>query len=609
MKPTALVLVATLLTAAALLVSCGPRAALAPSAPTPAAPAPAPAAPTPAPAPAPAPGPAPTAQENPKFGGIISVIQASPTVQDVWDSAAHLRGMGAASYLVYDQLVTQDWAKGLAGSGEFDYGAGGATYDSYGASLAESWEIPEIGTWILKIRKGVHFALNPASEASRLANGREFTADDVVWNIRRYHTDPTVPDNWVRTARPAMAKAVTVDKTGPWEVTIKTPVDPWTGFFWIVFGGNSQHFFAPEVIKKYGNGLDWRNAVGTAAFMITDQVAGSIATYSRNPSYWGTDPVGPGKGNQLPYVDTAKLLIVPDTSTRSAVMRTDRADWVTGVEWEDAQSLLKTNPKLLYKKYLSAGIGVNMRIEKTDLPFKDKRVRQALTLATDFEAFQKDFYGGQAEIQVWPASSPFTALFIPLKNLPASVQALYKYNPEKAKQLLAEAGYPNGFKTRMIVQNISSEMDSAAAFKAMWAKVGVEVELQPRETAVYTGIARGRTWDEMGLGGVTSTSFTSIFDMTGMRTGTVTWSDPVIEDTFQEMQKSVFVNMPKAYESYRKLVPYLMEQAFTIPRPSPYSYTFWTPWVKNHYGDASLRNWLPYVWIDQDLKEKLTGRR
>ena len=86
--------------------------------------------------------------------------------------------------------------------------------------------------------------------------------------------------------------------------------------------------------------------------------------------------------------------------------------------------------------------------------------------------------------------------------------------------------------------------------------------------------------------------------------------DSRIEATSQEMQKYVFINMPKVEQLYRSLVPYIMEQAYHIPRPTPYSYTFWQPWVKNHNGEIPIYSqWAKYVWIDQDLKEKMTGRR
>ena len=519
--------------------------------------------------------------------------------------------------IVHDQFLYFDWAKGMAGSGEIDWGSGIQRFEDFTGEIAESWETPEIGTWILKIRRGVHFALNPASEASRLVNGREFTADDAVWNIRRYHTDPAYPNASTRISYPALAKAVTVEKTGPWEITVKTPVEPWTAFFWTIWGGCAQMMFAPEVLEKYGNGpngiTDWRHMVGTGPYMLTDYVSGSVATLKKHPNWYKKDPVGSGKGNQVPYIDTIKISVVPDLSTRLAVMRTGQGDWVSNIESEDARSLIKTTPRLKYKRFLPAGGTVPMRVDRQDLPFKDKRVRQALMMATDFEAMKNDLYAGDAVIDNWPAPVAYTWLHVSMKDMPESVQALYKYNPEKAKQLLAEAGYPKGFKTKIVVESISARMDVAAVLKAMWGKVGVDLEIQPKESSVFNSILSG-TQEEMILRYSASPPLlTSVIDMTPGR-GTL-WriSDPVVLAAYDEMQKYVFLNMPKVDEIFRKTVPYIVEQAWWIASPTPYSYTIWQPWVKNHYGELGTFNffplWFPYAWIDQDLKEQMTGRR
>lgn len=547
--------------------------------------------------------------ETPKYGGTITVV--GPSLLDAFDSAATPTGHNDVQLLAYEQFLYPDWSKGLAGSGQYDLGLQGVTpIEAWGGQLAESWEIPEIGTWILHLRKGVHYAVNPASEASRLVNGREFTADDAVYNVRRFTTDPAFPNAGIRRSLPAMAAATTIEKTGPNEVTLKTPVDPWNGFFWIVWGGTSVSMAAPEVVRKFGSVSDWRNAVGTGPYMIADHVSGSATTFRKNPNYWGQDPVGPGKGNQLPYVDNIRLLQVPDVSTRVAALRTGKADWVTGVEWYDTESLLKTNPQLQIKRYLPYGRSVSMRIDKADLPFKDKRVRQALTMATDFESIKKDLYKGQAEILVYPLPPVFTWLHTPMNKLPESVQALYRYNPDKAKQLLAEAGYPNGFKTTMILQSTSNEVDAASVIKAMWAKVGVDVELQPRELTTYSAIGTARSWEDMYMGAAgVSTLYTTILSLSGYRGVSVTdvVKDQRAIDTYEQMQKFVFIDMPKVDELFRNLVPYLMEQAYVIPRPVPYSATVWQPWIKNYHGEKTsgiltLDLWPQYVWVDQELK-------
>lgn len=321
--------------------------------------------------------------------------------------------------------------------------------------------------------------------------------------------------------------------------------------------------------------------------------------------------MGPGKGNQLPYIDTVKLLIIPDVSTRLASMRTGKGDWVDAVESEDARSLIKTTPKLQYKQYLTLAPAMSMRVDKADLPFKDKRVRQALMLATDFEGLKNDLYGGQAEILAYPVLPAYEQAYIPLEKLPESVRTLFRYNPEKSKQLLAEAGYPKGFKTKMIVQNVSSEIDPAAVIKAMWAKVGVDVELQPREAAVYTAMPASAV-EEMWMGSAGMVYLPGYLAFSGFLgpNNRSQVNDPVITKANEEISKYVLADMPKADRLFREAVPYILEQTYYIPRPSPYTYRFWQPWIKNYQGEqAPQLFWVKHIWIDQDLKQQMTGAR
>ncbi|MBI4303447.1 MAG: ABC transporter substrate-binding protein, partial [Chloroflexi bacterium] len=439
--------------------------------------------------------------------------------------------------------------------------------------------------------------------------------DDWVYNIERYIKTPT---SGIRAGQPRAALATVVKKTGPQELDIEITdlAEGFNGWFWLV--PSMWTFHAPEVIAKYGNGLDWRNRVGDGPWIITDLVAGSVVTLKKNSNYWKKDPVGPGKDNQLPYVDTAKLLFVPDTSTKLAAMRTGKVDWIDGVEGEDARGVLTTTPRIKSYKYLPDGLGVGMRTDKKELPFSDVRVRQALMMATDFDALTNNLYKGEAEKLIWPLPPSYKESYVPLEKLPEKLQALYKYNPEKAKQLLAEAGYPNGFKTQIIVRNITSHIDPVSAIKAMWAKVGVDLEIQPRETAVYTSVYRGRTHPEMIFSSTGGTSFPVVLGMARWRGPVFSNSsyindppgrDSVIEAAYQNIGQYLLVDMPKADQMVRDLMPHLIEQAYMIGRPTPYSYRLWQPWVKNYYGESSIPMLITYAWLDQDLKEQTIGRR
>ena len=165
----------------------------------------------------------------------------------------------------------------------------------------------------------------------------------------------------------------------------------------------------------------------------------------------------------------------------------------------------------------------------------------------------------------------------------------------------------------MIVQSTSNEIDSASVIKSMWAKVGVDVELQPKELTTYAAIGTARSWEDMYMGAAgVSTLYTTIISLAGYRGVSVTdvVKDQRAIDTYDEMQKNVFKNMPKVDELFRNLVPYLMEQAYVIPRPVPYSATIWQPWIKNYHGEKAsgiltVDLWPQYVWVDRDLKKQM----
>jgi peptide/nickel transport system substrate-binding protein len=534
---------------------------------------------------------------KPRYGGTLNLMFNLDFT--VFDPVASGQMMGIPGWLINEQYVGEDWAKGSAGSGEINWSPNTGVAPGNGTGiLAESWEMPALGTIVFKVRPGVHWALDPKSEASRLMNGREVTADDWIINFDYFMHHPR---SLIRFA-PQLATA-TMDKTGPWEVTLNTIDDPLMGWSWFACGA-SFFLLPPEVLAKYGDMQDWRNVVGTGPFMVTDFVASSSVTLTKNPHFWEKDPVGVGKGNQLPYLDGVKMLIIPDTSTRLAAIRTGKIDSAGGVESEDAKSVLRSIPSLKQRRYLPLlSTMVAMRVDKDDLPYKDKRVRQALMMATDFDSLKNDFYGGDAEILAYPVTMDSKTVYVPLKDMPETVQALYRHDPVKAKDLLAEAGYPDGFKAKMILYNGLSSVDVAAIYKDMWAEVGIDLELQPKEQAVYNAIAYGRAYDDMMLqhqpGAAQYPGCLNFFYFRGFYT-----NDQVVNAASQEIQKYVIVNMAEADRIYREMLPYVLEQAYYIPTPTPTNYTLWWPWLKNFYGENPIR-FAAYSWIDQDLKQEM----
>lgn len=540
---------------------------------------------------------------------------AQTTDVSIFDPAAtgEFTSAGGNMGLVNEQLLTPDWTQGPAGSAKVDFAMTDGNINTYGPGLATSWSATNPTTFVLNLRQGVHWALDPNSPASALVGGSEMTADDVV-NCFNYlvHTKGSA----LQISEPQLADNATIEKTGPWQVTINTPGFPMDGWLWLVQGGGFFFMLPTQVVQKYGSMKDWQNVVGTGPYMLTNLVPSSEVTFERNPNYWGTNPLGPGKGDQLPYIDTINELIIPDISTEEAALRTAKIDLLDAVPTTDAKSMMQTTPDLKYHSYFDTyQYLVAMRTDKANLPFSNLKVRQALMMATDFSGLSNLLYGGNALVYNFPAmQGAFPTQFVPMNQLPQSVQTLYQYNPTQAKQLLTEAGYPNGFKTTMVVQDIPAYVDAGSAYKEMWAKVGVDVTLQPEETGVWTANVFSRNYDQMmlrnSLDGWSLNLMFTRFRGPNFEDGSYVDDPPgsnaTIEAAYQQVQKDLFVNFAGADAAFRNLTPYVLGQAYYIPLPDPASYNFWWPWVENYYGSPAIDSaFLQYHWINPSLKKQL----
>src|SRR3990172_4591136 len=385
-----------------VIASCGPAAN--PTAPTtPTVPA-APSAPTSPTAPA-APTPEKPQQEavkpvadTPKYGGTLNIVQTSDPVR--WDPLEHTVA-GPIISTVNEELWGGDWTQGPAGG----FGAKKTDWRGYynlwhlnTGVIAEStsWTIDEAknqGTIVYKIRQGIHYALNPTNEASRLLNGRELTADDVVFHLKEA-TTRTTPRSYIYGSNPEL-RGIEIVKSAPWEVSFKVPLDALITT--IDRFGDSTQLVAPEIVKKYGGQFTWQTAVGTGPFILKEFVPSSNYILERNPNYWKKDPTGPGKGNQVPYIDRIRDLIVPDASTRLAALRTGKIDLMFGVNREDATAMRKQAPKLVEIAGGGAGqLAVAMRTDKP--PFNDIQVRRAMIMSVDLRTIHQTVAGGEGKL-------------------------------------------------------------------------------------------------------------------------------------------------------------------------------------------------------------------
>jgi peptide/nickel transport system substrate-binding protein len=234
-------------------------------------------------------------------------------------------------------------------------------------------------------------------------------------------------------------------------------------------------------------------------------------------------------------------------------------------------------------------------------------------MAIDGQEILDSYYGGFGDLLAWPVA-PFPEdmdMYTPLEELPESTSKLFGYYPDEAKQLLAEAGYPDGFKTEVLVN--ATTTDLMAIVQSMWADIGVEVEMVVRETAAYNSLMYGKKYDVL-MGGYSPTNpFRYYYEQAGSFINFSNVEDPVITAGFNEIAASRF-DEPKRRALVKEHVPYRLDLAYYLQLPNGFSYYFWTPWVKGYNGEYSAGYAHHYdfarnIWIDQDLREEMTGKR
>lgn len=555
--------------------------------------------------------------DKPQYGGKLVILTGSDITN--WNVASGACQWPSQGGYVLEQILGVERELGMAGTGETDYAQGVTDYRWLGGHLAESWETPEVGVWILNIRQDVYWAYDPDFEASALVGGRQMTAEDVAYSIEYMRDTPLTCTNC---NEPGLIQNTIVEITGPWQVTVRTPVAAGTGYLWIMGGGGAQYVWAKDFLEAgYGTSNNWFDTVGTGPYILKDYVTSSAAKYVKNENYWEKNPVGPGMGDQLPYIDSINYQIVPDLSTRLAALRTGKADWsaIDTLTTEDFETIIRSNPEIEYVQTITPPMQVSGRVD-LDGPYSDIRVRKAMMLAIDQPTIVADLYDGKAELIDSPARKWYTTIHTPLEELDEETQELYGYYPEKAKALLAEAGYPDGFKITMVMRNDPPSEQASAIIKEYWADIGIDVELQVLEASIFIGMWVGHQSEDLMLNtwaggdGALFVRYSmgyfrgpNIFNVSHVNDPPGT--DAVIEEAYGKQEQYVMVNYPEADRVTKEAYAYCLSQAFNIQMPAPWGYRVWQPWLKNYYGELATKFWLQYAWLDLDLKEEMTGRR
>jgi peptide/nickel transport system substrate-binding protein len=515
----------------------------------------------------------------------------------------------------HNEPIGGDFAKGPAGTKqtEYQWGALGVPELLIG-EIAESWDIPDSTTIIWHVRQGVHFAKNPKAEKNALVNGREMVADDWVWSIdqafnnkfnwqaRQYpEGDPRRPSSW---------KAL--DK---YTVEIKVPAIS-QGLMLYEIGGNN-HIKAPELWTTKGDNANWRNVIGTGPWILDDYVDGSQATFVKNPNYWQTDPLNPK--NAVPYLDKMQLLVIPDISVRLTALRTGKIDFLGSlvppldVISDNAKEILAQNKDLKAHRRIATQSVLVGRQDKP--PFNDINVRRALNLAVDKQAILKDYLKGDGELlgYPYPPLPDWSKYYTPLNEMPADVQELFTgYDPEKAKKMLADAGYPNGFRAEVVVTSTAPAPDEVSLIAGYLSKIGVILDIKVMEPGAFAPVNTNNTFKDMiwGGGGGIWAPYEQLNTKPPTAKSVVT--DPYFAQVGSDIGKYWVADPPKYFQVLKEAGVKELQTAYGIWMPVPYRYGMWWPWLHNYdglgwIGWADVYDWTAFLWMDVAMKKAMKG--
>jgi len=356
--------------------------------------------------------------------------------------------------------------------------------------LIEKWEpSPDLKTWTLRVRKSVKWH-----------NGRQFTADDVVWNIKRV-LDPKTGSSVLGLMKGFLLEDYETgekdDKGNPkkssrlWDANAIQKVDDFT----VKLNGKTAQLAVPEQLFHYPflildpaeNGEFKVGSNGTGAFtLVENEVGRRQVLKARKQPYWGGGP----------YLDQLEFIDLGDDPAASvAALASKQVDGLYGADIVQLEALQKIPHVQMYQVTTAYTATARMQPVK---PFDDKRVRQAMRYAIDSNAVLQIAHRGLGQPGEHHHVSPVHPEYAKLPALPHDVA--------RAKKLLAEAGYPNGIDVEIACKPYPAwELLAVQTMVEQWKEAGIRVKINVMPSTqyweVWTKVPFGfTTWAHRPLG-------------------------------------------------------------------------------------------------------------
>lgn len=354
----------------------------------------------------------------------------------------------------------------------------------YEPQLATAWAWKNPQTLDLSIREGVTFH-----------NGDPLTADDVVFTLN-YVVSPEAKVvtkqnvSWIKSAEKIGDGMVRIHLVGPFPAAIEYLAGP------VVI-------YPEAYFKKVGLDGFAKAPIGSGPYKVTSVTPGKGVKMEKNPTYWKGSPLG------QPKIAKLEFRVIPDPETQVAELMTGGVDWIWRVQADQAKQLGSVpNITVLAAETMRVGflqLDSQGRSPGSE-PLKDPRVRQAIAYAIDRKAMVDNLVRGGSRVMN-------SACFIDQFGCTDTGVPRYDYNPAKAKALLAEAGYPNGFPIDLFAYR---EREYAEAVIGYLGAVGIKAKLNFMKSPALREMARAgkvpiyfQTWGSFSV--ADASAFTGTF--------------------------------------------------------------------------------------------------
>ena len=505
----------------------------------------------------------PAAAQSPKRGGSISLRLWDPPH---WDPHLTISYKTHIAYSFTHSRLLRHKAGPAIQPGTFPIEG----------DLAESWTQPNETTYIFKLRKGVRWQNKPP------VNGRELTAEDVVYSVERFKT---VTGNANAYMLSSVDKVEATDKH-----TVKfTLKEPYVWFLDMLANSHAVAIIAKECVDKFGDLKKPESVVGSGPWMLDSYRPNVGYTFVRNPGYFVAGQ---------PYIDKVEVGVDEDNASRMAAFISGKYDigWenpgtINRIDWVQLKDVMKQKrPRLQVAEYASNQMGhIYMRVDKP--PFSDARVRRAVSMAVDRKAIIDSTLEGVGTLN---AAVPLglKEWALPVEQLGEGEQ-YYRHDPARAKKLLAEAGFPNGFPATISYATYGSTivMDQLQLILKYLKDVGIDAKPNQQEYGAYISTTFYGKYESMAFGPQTPFLDPDNFlygpHIANELKNQGHVDDPIVTDLLVRQRRTM--DAGKRREVLHEIQRHLAKQQWYVYMPSGVYIGVW---------DGALKNYAPNLGYD-----------